>query len=36
MCGLATLAKGPAGLGLPVLTLGLFLLLAGRLERAAW
>ena len=32
MCGLATLAKGPAGLGLPVLTLGLFLLLAGRLE----
>ncbi len=31
MCGVATLAKGPAGLGMPVLTLGLFLLLSGRL-----
>lgn len=31
-CGLATLAKGPAGLGMPVLTLGLFLVLTGRLS----
>ncbi len=31
MCGVATLAKGPAGIGMPVLTLGLFLLLSGRL-----
>jgi len=35
MCGLATLAKGPAGIGLPVLTLGLYLLLAGRLAELA-
>lgn len=31
LCGVATLAKGPAGIGMPVLTLGLYLLLSGRL-----
>ncbi len=31
LCGLATLAKGPAGIGMPVLTLGLYLVLSGRL-----
>lgn len=32
LCGVATLAKGPAGLGMPVLTIGMFLFLSGRLS----
>ncbi len=30
LCGLATLAKGPAGIGMPAIVIGLYLLVAGR------
>ena len=32
LCGVATLAKGPAGLAMPLLTLGLYLFLSGRVK----